>query len=58
MVIITTFSMILTPMLMSPMGVDMDESMIGTPYIQLFFLLYQVLLFFFSVWEYKLVKNG
>lgn len=58
-VAITTFSMIITPMLMSSVNDEGDLfSMVGTPFIQLFFLLYQVLVFFFSMWEYKLVKSG
>ena len=47
----TSFSMIITPMLMF-------DGVAGTPYIQLFFILYQVIVFFFSMWEYKLIKSG
>ena len=45
----TSFSMILTPMFMVVGGA-------GTPYIQLFFIVYQMLVFFFSMWEYRLIK--
>ena len=47
---IASFSMIITPMLMG-------DGIVGTPYIQLFFILYQVLLFFFSTWEYLRIKK-
>jgi len=59
MLAITGFSMMITPLLMSSIDSNGDLfSMIGTPFVQLFFILYQVLLFFFSAWEYKLVKRG
>lgn len=48
---ITTFSMIITPMLMV-------DGVVGTPYVQLFFIVYQMLVFFFSMWEYRIVKSG
>lgn len=47
----TTFSMILTPMLMV-------GEVVGTPFIQIFFMVYQILIFFFSMFEYVEIKKS
>jgi len=51
MSITTSFSMIITPMLMI-------YEITATPYLQLFFIIYQVFLFFFSTMEYLKYKRG
>jgi len=51
MSITTSFSMIITPMLMI-------YEIPATPYLQLFFIIYQVFLFFFSTMEYLKYKRG
>jgi len=47
----TSFSLIITPLLMT-------YEVPTTPYIQLFFMIYQVFLFFFSSIEYRKQKKG
>ncbi len=51
MSITAVFSMIITPLLMT-------YEIPTTPYIQLFFMIYQVFLFFFSTIEYLKQKKG
>ena len=46
----TSFSLIITPLLMT-------YEVPTTPYIQLFFMIYQVFLFFFSSIEYRKQKK-
>lgn len=47
----TSFSLIITPLLMR-------GSLPTTPYIQLFFMVYQTFLFFFSTIEYLKIKKN
>lgn len=51
MFLTTSFSLIITPLLMT-------NEVPTTPYLQLFFMVFQVLLFFFSTIEYLKVKRG
>ena len=46
-----SFSLIISPMLMT-------NEVPATPYIQIFFIFYQILLFFFASIEYIKVKKG
>lgn len=44
------FSLFMTPLLML-------NEVPATPFIQIYFMLYQIVVFFFSMWEYKLNKG-